>query len=79
MNISDIISLAQAGYKPSDVYKLLEMVETSPAIKEANSEKVEDAKQIDDAEVLEEPQKIVTTTEKEETPSAEDLLDKLFE
>ena len=35
MKISDIIDLAKAGYKPSDVLKLLEYVETSPAVKEA--------------------------------------------
>jgi predicted flap endonuclease-1-like 5' DNA nuclease len=37
MKISDIIDLAKAGYKPSDVLKLLEYVETSPAVKEAAS------------------------------------------
>ena len=35
MKISDIVELAKAGYKPSDVLKLLEYVENSPAVAEA--------------------------------------------
>lgn len=35
MKISDVIELAKAGYKPADVFKLLEYVENSPAVKEA--------------------------------------------
>lgn len=35
MKLSDIVELAKAGYKPSDVLKLLEYVETSPAVQEA--------------------------------------------
>ena len=35
MKIADIVELAKAGYKPSDVLKLLEYVENSPAVAEA--------------------------------------------
>ena len=38
MKISDIVALAKAGYKPADVLKLLEMVETSPDVKEVKAE-----------------------------------------
>lgn len=38
MKISDIVALAKAGYKPADVLKLLEMVETSPEVKEVKAE-----------------------------------------
>lgn len=37
MKISDIVALAKAGYKPADVLKLLEVVETSPEIKKAEA------------------------------------------
>ena len=35
MKLSDIIDLAKAGYKPADIFKLLEYVETSSAVQEA--------------------------------------------
>lgn len=42
MNLSDIVALAKAGYTPKQVKELLEMVETSPTIKEAKVEDVVD-------------------------------------
>lgn len=38
MKISDIVALAKAGYTPKDVMKLLEVVETSPEVKEVKAE-----------------------------------------
>lgn len=38
MKISDIVALAKAGYKPADVLKLMEVVETSPEVKKATAE-----------------------------------------
>lgn len=77
MKISDIIDLAKAGYKPADVFKLLELVETSPALQEASPEKVEDAKQIDEKqEVLEDVPEIKTTEPKADEDKA--ILDNLF-
>ena len=35
MKLSDIVDLAKAGYKPADIFKLLEYVETSTAVQEA--------------------------------------------
>ena len=37
MKISDIVALAKAGYKPADVLKLLEVVETSPEVKKVDA------------------------------------------
>ena len=77
MKISDIIDLAKAGYKPADVFKLLELVETSPALQEASPEKVEDAKQINEKqEVLEDVPEIKTTEPKADEDKA--ILDNLF-
>lgn len=45
MNLSDIVALAKAGYTPKQVKELLEMVETSPAVKEAKVEDVVDKKE----------------------------------
>lgn len=37
MKISDIVTLAKAGYSPKDVLKLLEVVETSPEVKKVEA------------------------------------------
>ena len=42
MILQDIVALAKAGYTPKQVKELLEMVETSPAVKEAKVEDVVD-------------------------------------
>lgn len=70
MKISDIVALAKAGYKPSDVLKLLEMVETSPDVKEVKAEisdkgDVEIKKKDDD--------KPEGTEKKEEAPEDDDI------
>lgn len=41
MKLEDIITLAKAGYTPKQVKELLEMVETSPQVKEATVEEVQ--------------------------------------
>jgi len=79
MKIADIIELAKAGYKPADVFKLLEMVETSPTLQEAAPEKIEEAKHIDDTKDVEEVPEIKTGDDKPAMPSAEETLDKLFD
>ena len=58
MKISDIVELAKAGYKPSDVLKLLEVVETSPEVKKATAEISDNGGvEIKKDEVKEEPKK----------------------
>ena len=37
MKIADIVALAKAGYKPADVLKLMEVVETSPEVKKVEA------------------------------------------
>lgn len=76
MKISDVIELAKAGYKPADVFKLLEYVEHSPAVKEA----APDIKPEDVPDNTPEP-----TPEPEVKPEVKEVdtdgsvLDKLFE
>ena len=45
MILSDIVSLAKAGYSPKQVKELLEMVETSPKVKETDLKDVVDKKE----------------------------------
>ncbi len=45
MILSDIVALAKAGYTPKQVKELLEMVETSPKVKEADLKDVVDKKE----------------------------------
>ena len=66
MKISDIVTLAKAGYTPKDVLKLLEAVETSPEVKKTEA----DVKDDDDAEIKKEESK--EEPEKKEEDSSED-------
>lgn len=58
----DIVTLAKAGWKPSEVKAVLEMLETSPAVKGA------EVKKEDDGSVKVEP--------KQEPAPSEDKVDK---
>lgn len=71
MKISDIVELAKAGYKPSDVLKLLEYVETDPAAKDAQKEDVTGDDSVDNKKKEEEPklnafEKLIAEENKEE-------------
>lgn len=57
MIFSDIVALAKAGYSPKQVKELLEMVETSPAVKEADPKDVVDKKEDPKPEVNKEEPK----------------------
>lgn len=72
MKISDIVALAKAGYKPADVLKLLEMVETSPEVKKAEAE----VKDNGDVEIKKEDGKPDETEKDKEVPEDNDI-DKL--
>lgn len=52
MIFQDIVALAKAGYSPKQVKELLEMVETSPKVKETKVEEV-----IEQPKEKEEPKK----------------------
>ena len=58
MKISDIVELAKAGYKPSDVLKLLEYVETDPGAKDAQKEDVTGDDSVDNKKKKEEEPKL---------------------
>ena len=70
MKIADIVALAKAGYKPADVLKLLEVVETSPEVK-----KVEAVVDPDKGEVEIKKEDVVETPK--ENPTEEDDIQKL--
>lgn len=68
---NDIVDLARAGWKPSEVKAVLEMLETSPAVKGA------EVKKEDDGTVKVEPKQEPASSEdkvdkKDETPKEED-------
>lgn len=71
MKISDIVTLAKAGYTPKDVLKLLEAVETSPEVQKAEA----DVKDNGDVEIKKEESK--EEPEKKEEDSSEDDIQKL--
>lgn len=64
MNLTDIVALAKAGYTPKQVKELLEMVETSPAVKNATVEETIKQPEIPVAETVEQ----VSKQECEEDP-----------
>lgn len=70
MKISDIVTLAKAGYSPKDVLKLLEVVETSPEVKKAEAVVGENG----DVEIKKQE---VVETPTVETPTEEDDIQKL--
>lgn len=54
IKLDDLVSLAKAGWTPKQVKEVLEMIETSPKIKEAEPEQLkEEVKE----EIKEEPKK----------------------
>lgn len=73
MKLSDIIDLARAGYKPADIFKLLEYVETSSAVQEAAPDITPE--DLPKPEELPADEPLVKKEEKTDTPqSAEDIL-----
>lgn len=73
MKISDIVTLAKAGYGPKDVLKLLEAVETSPEVKKV--EAVVD-KDTGDVEIKKDDDKPDETEKDKEVPE-DDAIDTL--
>ena len=73
----EVSQLKEAGYSKDDVFKLLELVETSPAIQEAAPKKLEDAKHIkENPTVLEDVPDIKVTQENED--ERKQILENLF-
>lgn len=66
----DIVTLAKAGWKPSEVKAVLEMLETSPAVKGAEVKKEDDGTV--KVEPKEEPAPSEDKVDKKEMPSEKD-------
>lgn len=73
MKISDIVTLAKAGYGPKDVLKLLEAVETSPEVKKVEAVVDQDT---GDVEIKKEDDKPDETEKDKEVPE-DDAIDTL--
>lgn len=73
MKISDIVTLAKAGYGPKDVLKLLEAVETSPEVKKAEAE-VKDNGDVEITKPEEKKEEQATPQEKDDIQMLVDLL-----
>ena len=73
MKLSDLVDLARAGYKPADIFKLLEYVETSSAVQEAAPDITPD--DLPKPEELPADEPLIKKEEvKTEAPTAEDIL-----
>lgn len=70
MKISDIVTLAKAGYGPKDVLKLLEAVETSPEVKKVEAVVDQDT---GDVEIKKEDDKPDETEKEKEVPEDNDI------
>ena len=70
MKISDIVTLAKAGYGPKDVLKLLEAVETSPEVKKVEAVVDQDT---GDVEIKKEDDKPDQTEKEKEVPEDNDI------
>lgn len=70
MKISDIVTLAKAGYGPKDVLKLLEAVETSPEVKKVEAVVDQDT---GDVEIKKEDDKPDETEKDKEVPEDNDI------
>lgn len=80
MKLSDIIDLAKAGYKPADIFKLLEYVENSPAVKDAAPEDLPAPDDLPAPEELPADEPLIKKEEnKVEDKSAEDILKGLIQ
>ena len=70
MKISDIVTLAKAGYGPKDVLKLLEAVETSPEVKKVEAVVDQDT---GDVEIKKDDDKPDETEKEKEVPEDNDI------
>lgn len=76
MKLSDLVELAKAGYKFSEIKELLEYVETSPAVQEAAPITPEQVPEhIEEKVQMPQPQPEVKSSD---AKSGEDILDGLL-
>ena len=58
VSLQDLVTLAKAGWTPKQTKEILEMIETSPKVKEAEPEKLKDAEINKEEEPIAKPEKV---------------------
>ena len=67
VSLQDLVTLAKAGWTPKQTKEILEMIETSPKVKEAEPEKLKDV------EINKEEEPIAKTEKVEEVDPLDQL------
>lgn len=57
VSLQDLVTLAKAGWTPKQTKEILEMIETSPKVKEAEPEKLKDV-EINKEEPIAKPEQV---------------------
>ena len=58
VSLQDLVTLAKAGWTPKQTKEILEMIETSPRVKEAEPEKLKDVEINKEKETITKPEKV---------------------
>ena len=58
VSLQDLVTLAKAGWTPKQTKEILEMIETSPKVKEAEPEKLKDVEINKKEEPIAKPKKV---------------------
>lgn len=58
VSLQDLVTLAKAGWTPKQTKEILEMIETSPRVKEAEPEKLKDVEINKEEEPIAKPGKV---------------------
>ncbi len=58
VSLQDLVTLAKAGWTPKQTKEILEMIETSPRVKEAEPEKLKDVEINKEEEPIAKPKKV---------------------
>lgn len=58
VSLQDLVALAKAGWTPKQTKEILEMIETSPRVKEAEPEKLKDVEINKEEEPIAKPEKV---------------------
>ena len=58
VSLQDLVTLAKAGWTPKQTKEILEMIETSPKVKEAEPEKLKDVDINKEEESITKPEKV---------------------
>ena len=58
VSLQDLVTLAKAGWTPKQTKEILEMIETSPKVKEAEPEKLKDVEINKEEEPIAKPEEV---------------------